>query len=322
MDQVHMVSALTWSPDFDLNERMEEIRSDLGEVGWEELEEKMILNTSKAALGLDIYRSEAKAIQEALKESPEVLGEAARYLMTAARFLRERCKVYGPGTLPYSFQVVLLAEAIRVGTEGLTKELSSEQLDRLQRWFWMTTYTEYFASMSATRLRKALEHLRRVVMEGLKPEPPDLPTKVDAARRFDFRAARSRAIALRMADLDPRGLDGPVEDPYQLLAEHGRNATPMIFLSRAVGNRPLAEGAENRIVAHPRDAAELRRELREGASSLDPVILRSHAIDEDAAEALSAGDVVGFLRIRRQRLLEIEKDFVEPLGLEYVGDEG
>ena len=35
MSEVHMVSALTWTPEFDLNERIKEARASLGEVGWE-----------------------------------------------------------------------------------------------------------------------------------------------------------------------------------------------------------------------------------------------------------------------------------------------
>ena len=54
MDLVNMVNALLWSPDFDVNDRIEEIKSELAEVGWGDFEEKMILNVCKAALDLDL----------------------------------------------------------------------------------------------------------------------------------------------------------------------------------------------------------------------------------------------------------------------------
>jgi hypothetical protein len=320
MDEVHMINALTWTPDFDLNEKMEEILSGLGSVGWEKLEEKIVLNTSKAALGLDIYKADAKATQLALQKRPEVLEEAADYLDAAARFLREKCDVYGPSTLPYSFQIVLLADALRLASESDPEASSDEVARSLHLWFWLTTYTEYFASINSTRLRKALEHLQAVVTEGADPRPADLPAKVTYPQRFDFRAARSRAIALRMAKLNPRNAAGEPQEPFQLLADHGRDAAPMLIPSREVGDRKAAEGPENRLIVHPRDANTLRRLLLESPGDCSEQILRSHAISPEAANALAERDYGRFLSLRKERLAELERVFVGTLGLEYATD--
>jgi hypothetical protein len=243
------------------------------------------------------------------------LQDATVYLRAAAIFLKDRCRVYGPATLPYSFQIVLLAEAIRRGTKDLTTE---DLASKLERWFWLTTYTEYFASMSSTRLRKALEHLREVAEGKADVDPPDLVRTVHAIERFDFRAARSRAMALRMAELEPKTADGEVQGPFRLLAEHGRNAMPMLFPSREIEQHDLAERVENRILVGPKGFVQLRRLLRDEAEHGDPEIFRSHAIEPEAARELARGDRVEFLRLRRQRLIEIERSFVENLGLKYV----
>lgn len=312
MNEVHMVSALTWTPGFDLNERMREIRIELGEVGWESLDEKMILNTCKAALDLDIYYAETRSIRDALKSRPEVLREATESLKAAARFLRDHCKVYGPSTLPYSFQIVLLADALR------QSPLHPQAAGALEKWFWLTTYAEYFAGISAVRLARALEHLRIVAAQGTDPAPPGITREVTGLRRFDFRTARSRAIALRMADLQARTLPNQ-EDPYQLLADHGRDAMPMLIPRREAGNTRLAEGPENRILVHPKEAVQRRREFR------DPALiapLDAFAISLSSAIALSRSDVDEFLFLRRIALSELEWEFVESLGLSYVSDRG
>lgn len=318
MNEVHMISGLIWSPGFDLNERMKEIRIELGEVGWQDLEEKMILNTCKAALDLDIYYAETRAIRDAIKDRPQVLREATDSLKAAARFLRERCKVYGPAVLPYSFQIVLLADAINRGTDGLHRELSPEASDALERWFWLTTYGEYFAGISAVRLGRARDHLRKVAANGGDPEPPGLSREVSSPRRFDFRAARSRAIALRMASLQPQSGSAEPQDPYQLLADYGRDAMPMLLPSREVRARS-AEGPENRILVHPKEAASVRRRLNE-PGQCPPDFLASFAINEEAASALARGNLSGFLFLRRMALLRLEEDFVEQIGLEYRFD--
>ena len=117
-----------------------------------------------------------------------------------------------------------------------------------------------------------------------------------------------------MADLQARSQPDP--DPYQLLAEHGRDAMSMLILRREIGDTRLAEGPENRILVHPKKAAQLRRLLREPAS-LDPGFLESQAIDEESAGALRQGNLSGFLFLRRLTLNRLEEDFVERLGLAY-----
>ena len=320
MTEVHMVSALTWSPDFDLNERMKGILIELQDVGWQDLEEKMILNVCKASLDLDIYYADTEEIRKAIKSRPQVLEEATESLKAAARFLRNKCKIYGPAVLPYSFQIVLLADAIQRASGGLEQTLSLAAAEAVERWFWLTTYTEHFAGISAVRLDRTLKHLRRVAERAEDPNPPGMSREVTSApRRFDFRAARSRAIALKLAQLNPQS-GQESHDPFQLLADFGPDAMPMLIPSREVGGRP-AEGPENRILVHPREASTLRRSMRESLLfELYPNFLESHAVDELAARALKAGDLTDFLRLRRDKIIHLERTFVESLGLELTGD--
>src|SRR6185312_15829581 len=320
MNQVHMISALTWSPDFDLNERVTEILVELGEVGWQDLEEQMILNVCKAALDLDIYYADTDEIRKAIKERPQVLEEATQSLKSAARFLREKCKIYGPAVLPYSFQIVLLADAIQRAGGSSEQALSLEAAAAVEKWFWLTTYTGHFAGISAVRLDRTLKHLRRVAADAEDPNPPGMFREVNPPpRRFDFRAARSRAIALRLAQLNPQS-GYEIHDPFQLLADFGRDAMPMIIPSRDLKGRQ-AEGPENRVLVHPRESSALRRSLRESPGLFDdPRPLESHAIDERSARALRSGELTEFLRLRREAIVALERVFVESLGLELTGE--
>lgn len=318
MTEVHMVSALTWSPEFDLNERIQEVLAELGEVGWQDLEEKMILNTCKASLDLDIYYADTEEIRKAIKERPQVLEEASKSLKAAARFLRAECKIYGPAILPYSFQIVLLADAISRATDCLQRELSQETAALIRKWFWLTTYTEHFAGISAVRLARTLEHLREITAGGGDPEPPGGSRKVEAMpRRFDFRSARSRAVALRMADLQVSAGIPEAHNPYDLLSVYGRHAIPKIFPYS--GN--YFEGPENRILVHPQ-APSLRGELWmvglgfQEKVEVDAKWLAFHAVSEAATETLP-GDTKAFLMNRRKTLIDLEEKFVRDLGLQY-----
>ncbi len=316
MDFVNMVNALLWSPNFDINDLIAEIKSELSEVGWGDFEDAMILNVCKAALDLDIYGTDIREIKEALLENRQILEDAAKPLRAMANFLARRCRILGPAVLPYRYQAILLTEAIR--TAGPDSPLSEEVQNALERWLWLTTYGEYFAGINYSRLRKALDHIRRVAQYGDSPTPPDLAGEVRPWPRFFFHNARSRAILLRMAELGPLGPKGEDQEPFRLVAEHGSNAAPMLFLSREVGDRTIAEGPENRIITDPRHLAPLRRILQSGEAT--PAILRSHGMGEEMADVLRAGDVKNFLIMRRNHLAKIEARFVEGLGLRYESE--
>ena len=322
MDEVHMINALAYSEDFELNEKMELIQEELGEVGWQDLEEKMILNTCKAFWGLDIYKSSPMQIKNKLLEQKGILDESAKYLKVAGEFLREECWVYGPQTLPYSLQVVLLADAIRWASEvGSTSVLTQSQRASLRKWFWHTTFTEYFATINSTRLRLALENLRKIVIGDESLEQAGFLPKVSPIRRFDFRAARSRGILLLMAQrLNPLDGDGNDQGAHRLLAEKGNDATPKLIPNRKILDPIMADGVANRIILSPEKAVAFKRMLMKDPGSIDPKILESHGFVEAVVENLVAGDIDSALRERRDHLLEMELEFVEGLGLEYVLD--
>jgi hypothetical protein len=125
-----------------------------------------------------------------------------------------------------------------------------------------------------------------------------------------------------LAQLNPQS-GQESRDPFQLLAELGGDAMAMLISSREVSGRQ-AQGPENRILVHPREASALRHWLRDPMPNLfldyHPKLLESHAISEPAARALRAGEPAEFLRLRREAIVTLERTFVESLGLELTGD--
>ncbi len=315
LSEVHMVSALTYVKGFDLNERVQAIRQELGEVGWQDLEEKMILNVCKARLDIDIYGKNIEVLAGELKETPSLLDDAQRAIVVAANFLAEQCGVLGPQTLPYSYHVVLLADV-------LWRHKSNEKhlAQPLAKWFWLTAYGEYFASMSSSRIRSALEHLRLVAEGNVDPQPPDLASEITPLERFDFRTARSRVMALTFANEKPMPLDNEKRSSYEILAQYGRDAMPK-FLSTNETEKRLSDRFENRFLTTPQGSKALFDALR-APGTLSPELLKSHGITKSAAAALKKQDYAEFLRQRRNYFLNIERNFVEEeLGLTYVMEE-
>lgn len=320
MSEVHMVNALMWTKEFDLMKRLERVLRELEPLGWGEIDLQALLGVIKAAHGLDIYTAEPKEVMRTLKENPDSLDELPEYIEHAATFLRERCGVNGPATLPFQYQLVILANAVRKNGG----ELNGKVADRLERWFWLTTYTSSFSGNTSTQIRRAIEHVEAIVDGAVKPAPPDLPSEVTPARRFDFNSARGRAMALQLARRNPLSSDGTSLDAAELLGREGVRAIPKIRTGQPVSPRSASrsgsryEGFENRWIATRKQAKDLGAMLEAPDSPLKRRVLQSHAILPRMLKAYARGDFDAFLAERRKVLLEEEKEFVSALGLTYV----
>lgn len=308
MSEVHMVNALTWNANFDLLERLDDLSRSLEPEGWGGFDQQMIMNVCKARFEIDIYKASAEDLAKGLKQDPGVLNEARDAIVKAGQLLRRLVGVHGPAALPYSYQAVLLADALSDGPSP-----SGAIEGEIRKWFWLTTLTEYFQSMTGSLFRRAQLHLRDLVAGQATAKPPDLPDVIDPLLRFDFRGARSRAIALLLAELEPRTPDGSHFEAAAQLAQHGNDA-----LVRLIDNsEQLAAGPENRFLLPLREGRNLRLALDFPAGDDISVLLESHAIPEQAVLALKKGDESTFLIKRREAIWELERDRAKEVGLEY-----
>jgi hypothetical protein len=311
------VNALV-SRQFDLMKELDDVAAALKSVGWEEFDQQMILNICKARLRLSLYDEDAETIADRLQKQPDVLRSVRDDIVKVAGVLDKIAGVRGPASLPYSYQAVLLADALQdVDTP------SEELLGKLRQWFWSTTLTEYFRGMTKSLFERARGHLHVVVQGKAAPYPPDLPSVVDPIGRFDFRGARSRAIGLLLAELRPVDLAGGAHDPFDLLAQFGVDALSKLFVERDVAEADgeWVSGPGNRFLVHPRHARFLN-DFREGPGLfISAEALASHAIDRPATDALHRKQWGEFLQLRRAAVERLERTRAEECGLAYdAGD--
>ncbi|HWN69819.1 MAG TPA: DUF262 domain-containing protein, partial [Haliangium sp.] len=281
MSKRHMVSALTWNQGFDLNEKFHSAREELAEIGWRDLDDEIILNACKVSMGLDVYASTVDEITAEIRKAPTIVEETTKRMVAAARFLSRRCSVHGPHVLPYRLQLVLLAHALR-------EPVSEQAQDTLARWFWITSYTEYFGSgMNQIKLVREIRRMDEIVHGGALPRPPDAITRIKPLGRFDFSKARSRIMALWLAQHQPRTAYGKAFAAAKALASVGKDAVPMIVRTQDLRERTPAKNAENRIVLRPEHLSGFRSKL--ASNGLSEAILAGHLIPVEAAAAYAAG---------------------------------
>lgn len=298
MSDYHMLHALTWSPNFDLIQRVRELRSEfLSPHGWDELDDDPILKVIKLRLGLDIYKADIDELSHRLVAEPTVLESAFKSLSKAADFLRRELHIPTPELVPYQLQIVLLA-SILYDFEKQTKH----QHELLVDWFWFTTYAEAFSSISDDKLRVVIEDLRGSILESKtiwrnRHEFTTLKPLV----RFDFRAARTKSFILHLAR--ERAKVDSQEEVTRLLEEFGRRSVQQLYSGNSY-DRTLLGSVGNRVLCSPQELNALRLCQASGQAPL------SSAFGLPIASAIGADPSVVILE-REKFLFNTESDFAE-----------
>ena len=192
-------------------------------------------------------------------------------------------------------QIVMLADVMR-----LCPTPDKITSDRLLEWFWLTTYTERFSGITGGQTNAILEGLRRVADgEPLESKSKERKPNLTLPVNFNPNWVRVKAVALRLAALNPMDLDGSAIDAGEQLASDGPNALVPIA--------PTLKGIAARMFTQTK--SELRTQLACDAPNLSAEILESHAITLDAAKALVARDIPRFLELRGTEIRRLEQAF-------------
>lgn len=291
MGEAHLVAALTWRSDFDLRERLDQLRLTFP-VGWRNVDEGLFLQVCKGLAGLDMTKAGQTELVKKLTEDPSILERSGVELKRVLEWLSNAAGVVHEELLPYAFQVVLFA----VELDRLRSVSVPDQA--FVKWFWRTGWSEVFATAAFRDIREEQDVLHRAVSSI---DPMTWVREQRLPARFDFRSARVRLFMLRLA-LRPGLTDdaGRPVDGRALLVAHGREALVRLFsIPRNASSslKTLLQGAGNRFLVDPSREATLRDRLKNGPA-LSKDVLLSHFVDEVALAALQTGDLETFISRR------------------------
>ena len=295
MGEAHLVAALTWRSDFDLRERLDQLRQELP-AGWREVEDGLFLQVCKGLAGLDMTKSGQTELIKRLTDDSSILEQAGTALSRALAWLSEELGVVREELLPYAFQVVLLAVELARRPEIRLPAPS------LASWFWRTGWSEVFATAAYRTVKEEQGVLARSVEGGDKAvwaREQELPA------RFDFRSARVRLFVLRLARRSElTDAHGQVASGTALLSKHGREAMVRLFpvpRGASPSLKQKLQGAGNRFLIDPGSDLILRERLKIGPD-LSDMALASHFVDAESLLALRAGRLEEFISRRAEAM--------------------
>lgn len=298
MDEFHMLRALVFDESLDLTRRVQQ----LGErLPWGRVKKQTFVQALKADLGQSVYQADLSKVATTIKTDSDFLPRVEGGMADAVNFCVDRCRVHSEAALPYAYQLVALARAAAMGL--------NINLAELERWFWVTTFTEYFTGKTAGQLKAVFEHVEAVCGGRPGAGPPDLPRGVAPISDFNTTSVRARALMHLLARRDLIDFEGQHVDGPRLIAR-GTETFGKLFV-----DEPSKDPA-NRILVVPEDASATRAALLDPKAPVSARLRDAHVLPpwEDPASATTAST----LAWRRQRLHEIEADFIRSLGLEVL----
>lgn len=299
MTEAHMLRALTHLKTSDTDDHFRRVRSRLEPLGWASIDDQVLVNILKAMLGLDVYASSVRGVHERLQEDPTPLNALVGAVEEAVETLNT-IGVCGPAMLPYVYQLVTLT-VLAARFPGRLHEVP--MLDRLRRWFWITTYTEHFTGITGNRIRDGIEELASDGVDKYGPSAFD-HALVKPLREIRMSSVRARAFLLFMAQL-PRDPQARLRRQDRLRT--GESRTVLTLLPSAPSGLP-----GNRVIADSNELHKLRVAIQDNDSQLIEMA-DEFGIPDEALNLLPRTDV--FLEARGAWLIKKETEFIESLGL-------
>jgi hypothetical protein len=314
-----MVSALLYrqgpGSEFDLAAEITNSMAILTSYGLGGVDRTLVLRALLAAAGEDIYRTDWTRIAQGRREAlltrlQTVLPAVNESLEGAARFLRDEVGVTTDRLLPYSMQLVVISSLYYAAPSP-----SNEQKAVLKRWFWVTSFTQWFGGANPSRVnalvRDVIDNVSRdretPKFDGFDLEAPASPLP----RSFDMRSARTRVLLLALVALEPRSREGAVIlDPAQLVARYGPDALGYVVTS--VAGLDLSRSPANRMFRDDMtDRSQGRGWLLRVDGTVRDLVWGSHAMPVANVSLLSEGHVAAFLAAREASLVAIEATFMQ-----------
>jgi Protein of unknown function DUF262 len=309
-----MVSALTYregQSKFNLARRIDSILASLAECHFGNIRRITVFRAIVAAANKDIYNSDWETVSKELgADLDHTVDCVERALFNAARFLTDRLGVPSGGVLPYTNQLLLIGEFFR-----LCITPSESQQDLLERWFWVTSFSGWFAGANTTQIRIAITEMHKLA-EGIS-EPFEVVSLDDQAQPFpmyfDMRSARVRCLLLVMLRLRPRDpRTGEVVPFQQVLREIGSESLARVF--RNAGKYYISNPA-NRVILDRNPGVSVRDRFRSSPDGVRDAVLESHGISEGAFAAFMNDDPDDFVGLRARTLAQIEREFMQVKGI-------
>jgi len=220
LDMFELLTAWTWSEDFDLQARFKGLSEEFADFGFGDVgdDNDLMLRCCAAILKGDPAPSAMIDINGAeVRAKFEVVENALRL---AIDFLRANLHVRHVKFLPYSAQLIPLAAYF---SANQNKSVPSSDAQTLLRWFWRSSFVHRYSGNPGRNIRRDVEEAVKL-RNGEPSTLDDISGSLDImfflGNSFSARTVASKTMILLLASRSPRSfLSGSLVQLDAVLSE-------------------------------------------------------------------------------------------------------
>jgi len=282
---------------FNLIDSITEFLNTLNSYNFEDLKRDMILKCIYNARGTFHYDVNR---EDLLKDNLEYFTQAAYiHIEKTVEFLYKKLFVIDIHLLPYPAQLIFISEYFRLNPDPTVVELQF-----LKKWFWITTYSNYFTIYSLSQQRNAYQVFCDFAQgkhpNGIYQINDDIEfTTAKYPSKLNFTGVRPKALQLFylksiLGDNEPQDMEGIKE----IFISSKRDRTPGNIILRL--SSEFDQSTDNKI---------LNNFINSNSD-----ILEKHFITKEMVSLYNQGKIDdGFIDKRNEYLKSKEREFVETM---------
>ena len=202
LSTLDLMVAWTWSDNFHLKEKLDDILEVLDQKGFGDTDEKIILQCLSAIIKKttktkDILSLEPAVVKKNIKRLSDSLEKAIDFLST-------QLNVRSSDLLPQSHQIIPFTYFF-----SRVKKLSAAQNKILKKWFWRTSFSLRYQGATDIRLNQDILFFDQIIegnFDGLDKYSPLLNEAVLTTAVFSKTNVYTRSLLLLLAQKEPLDL--------------------------------------------------------------------------------------------------------------------
>lgn len=206
LNTFQLLTAWSWSADFDLKEKFETLSSELHPVGFGNIAENKDL-LLKCCAGIIKGDTSPKTIMSLTGD--EIRSNFARIengIRGAIDFLRQQLKVHSLEWMPYSSMIISLSTFFATERNN-GKKISNTQRKQLIKWFWKSNFSRRYNAGIQDKHRIDIKNMRELLLNEKKDICAfecEINEDFFKESSFNIGNANTRTFILMLANNSPR----------------------------------------------------------------------------------------------------------------------
>lgn len=295
---VDLMRAATWTDNFDLNEKINDIKVICEELGYYGVPDNHILRSISATLGLGINKEDVDKLR---RENSEILTKASELTLKAykkaIKFLINEIGVKSFSFLPYGLQLTLLVEFF-----NLCQNTNSDKVEKLKIWFWETSLSRYFGTSNTGQNARDLDKIRLFARNEVNNLEFEIRISMDKFLddSFRFSTSNTKTFILLLSLQNPKDfLSGEIiSKELYLNVPNNKLYNKLLNINNSI----------NYFITNSYDNKDLTKLL---LGNRNIKFLDSHFLSPESIDELEKQNYDSFFKLRKDKIMQFVSSLIK-----------